>query len=130
MKKFLNIIKNPKIKIILILIALLFLYTITCAFGYSQAVSSDISDSVFRLHVLANSNSEEDQALKYKVRDNLLNYMNSICSDCKTKEEAINIVTEYKEKFRDIAIKTVRDEGYSYDVNIEIGNFEFPTKQY
>ena len=130
MKYFLNIIKNPKTKIILILIALLFLYTITCALGYSQAVSSDISDSVFRLHVLANSNSEEDQALKYKVRDNLLNYMNNICSDCKTKEEAINIVTEYKEKFRDIAIKTVRDEGYSYDVNIEIGNFEFPTKQY
>ena len=130
MKNFLNIIKNPKTKIILILIALLFLYTITCARGYSQAVSSDISDSVFRLHVLANSNSEEDQALKYKVRDNLLNYMNNICSDCKTKEEAINIVTEYKEKFRDIAIKTVRDEGYSYDVNIEIGNFEFPTKQY
>lgn len=130
MKNFLNIIKNPKTKIILILIALLFLYTITCALGYSQAVSSDISDSVFRLHVLANSNSEEDQALKYKVRDNLLNYMNNICSDCKTKEEAINIVTEYKEKFRDIAIKTVRDEGYSYDVNIEIGNFEFPTKQY
>lgn len=130
MKNFLNIIKNPKTKIILILIALLFLYTITCALGYSQAVSSDISDSVFRLHVLANSNSEEDQALKYKVRDNLLNYMNNICSDCKTKEEAINIITEYKEKFRDIAIKTVRDEGYSYDVNIEIGNFEFPTKQY
>ena len=130
MKNFLNIIKNPKTKIILILIALLFLYTITCALGYSQAVSSDISDSVFRLHVLANSNSEEDQALKYKVRDNLLNYMNNICSDCKTKEEAINIVTEYKEKFRDIAIKTIRDEGYSYDVNIEIGNFEFPTKQY
>ena len=130
MKNFLKIIKNPKTKIILILIALLFLYTITCALGYSQAVSSDISDSVFRLHVLANSNSEEDQALKYKVRDNLLNYMNNICSDCKTKEEAINIVTEYKEKFRDIAIKTVRDEGYSYDVNIEIGNFEFPTKQY
>ena len=73
MKNFLNIIKNPKTKIILILIALLFLYTITCALGYSQAVSSDISDSVFRLHVLANSNSEEDQALKYKVRDNLLN---------------------------------------------------------
>lgn len=130
MKKFLNNIKNSKIGTILILSLLLFLYTIVCAFSYVEAVSTNISDSVFRLHVIANSNSDEDQALKYKVRNSLLEYMNDICKDCKTKDEAIHLVTIYKEDFKNVALQTIRNEGYEYDVNIEIGNFEFPTKQY
>ena len=130
MKKFLNKIKNSKIGIIIILSLLLFLYTIICAISYVSAISTDISDSVFRLHVIANSNSDEDQALKYKVRDNLLNYMNNICKDCSSKEEAISIVSEHQEEFKQVALETIKNEEYSYDVRIEIGNFEFPTKQY
>lgn len=113
-----------------IIVSLLFLYTFICAFSYVQAISSDISNSVFRLHIIANSNSDEDQALKYKVRDNLLNYMNTICANCSSKEEAINLVTEHQEDFKKIAMQTIVDEGYNYDVNIKIGNFEFPTKYY
>lgn len=130
MKKILNYIKNSKIGIILILSLLLFLYTIICAFSYVKAVSSDISDSVFRLHVIANSNSKEDQDLKYKVRDSLLNYMNNICKNCSSKEEAINLVTAHQDEFKQVALQTIKDNGYSYNINIEIGNFEFPTKQY
>lgn len=130
MKKFLNKIKNSKIGIIIILCLLLFLYTIICAISYVSAVSTDISNSVFRLHVIANSNSDEDQALKYKVRDNLLNYMNNICNDCTSKEEAICIVSEHQNEFKQVALNTIKNEGYLYDVKIEIGNFEFPTKQY
>ena len=82
------------------------------------------------MHVIANSNSDEDQALKYKVRDNLLNYMNDICSNCSTKEEAINLVILHQKEFRQVALDTIKSEGYSYDVKINIGNFEFPTKNY
>ncbi len=130
MKKFLNKMKNSKIGIFMILILLLFLYTTVCAISYVSAVSTDISNSVFRLHVIANSNSDEDQNLKYKVRDNLLAYMNDICSNCSSKEEAINIVSKHQEEFRQVALETIKNEGFSYDVKIEIGNFEFPTKQY
>lgn len=130
MKNFLNNFKNSKIGILFILSLLLFLYTTICAISYVDAVSSDISDSVFRLHVIANSNSDEDQALKYKVRDNLLNYMNNLCKNCNSKEDAINIVSTHQEKFKQIALETVKNEGFSYDIKIEIGNFEFPTKHY
>lgn len=130
MKKHLNNIKNSKIGMLAILTILLFIYTSICAFSYVSAVSTDISKSVFRLHVLANSNSDEDQTLKYKVRDNLLNYMNNICSNCSSKEEAISLVTEHKDEFKQVALETIKNEGYNYDVNINIGNFEFPTKQY
>lgn len=130
MKKFLNNIKNSKIGISITLILLLFLYTTINAISYVEAVSTDISDSVFRLHVIANSDSNEDQSLKYKVRDNLLKYMNNICSNCSSKQEAINLVTEHQEEFKQIALDTIKEEGYSYNVKINIGNFEFPTKQY
>lgn len=130
MKKLLNNKKNSKLGIILTLILLLIIYTIICAFSYVQAISTDISNSVFRLHVLANSNSDADQALKYKVRDNLLKYMNGLCSNCTSKDESIKIVTEHQDKFKQVALDTIYNEGYSYDVKINIGNFEFPTKQY
>ena len=130
MKKILSFIKNPKVKMVIILSFLLFIYTSICAISYAQNISNDIADSVFRLHVIANSDSKEDQDLKYIVRDNLLSYMNKICSNCKTKQEAIDIVTENKDKFEEIAKSTIKEQGFSYDVRINIGNFEFPTKNY
>lgn len=130
MKKFFNIKLNPKLKMIITLFFLLLAYTSVCAFSYAKTVSSDISNSVFRLHVIANSNSDEDQALKYKVRDNLLGYMNNICANCSCKQEAISLVQEHKDEFKKIALDTIKKEGYSYNVNINIGNFKFPTKNY
>ena len=130
MKKILSFIKNPKVKMVIILSFLLFIYTSICAISYAQNISTDIADNVFRLHVIANSDSKEDQDLKYIVRDNLLSYMNEICSNCETKQEAINIVTENKDKFEEIAKSTIKEQGFSYDVKINIGNFEFPTKNY
>lgn len=130
MKIFLNILKNPKVKMVIILSFLLFIYISICAISYAQNVSSDIAESVFRLHVIANSDSDEDQNLKYIVRDKLLEYMNQICTNCSSKEEAISIVKQNSEQFKQIALNTVKEQGYSYDVNINIGNFEFPTKTY
>lgn len=130
MKKILNLLKGSKLKVILILSFLLFIYTNICALSYASNISNNISDTVFRLHVIANSDSKEDQDLKYKVRDSLIDYMNDICKNCKTKQEAIDLVKKYQNSFKQIAIEQIKKEGYNYDVNIDIGNFEFPTKQY
>jgi stage II sporulation protein R len=121
---------KKNLKMVIIIGFLIFLYSSICAISYAQNISTDIANSVFRLHVIANSDSEEDQNLKYIVRDNLLAYMNSICKDCKSKEEAITIVQENQNIFEEIAINTIEEQGYSYSVKINIGNFEFPTKSY
>ena len=99
-------------------------------FSYSNAVSNNISNSVFRLHVIANSDSKEDQNLKYDVRDALISYMNSISTDISSKEEAMKLVNENKNEFYNIAKKVISDKGFNYDVNIDVGNFSFPTKTY
>ena len=122
--------KKINIKKIFLLFFLLLLYTFICAQSYVAAVGSDISNSVFRLHVLANSDSDEDQALKLKVRDGLLNYMNTLSTNCTTKEEAISIAKEHSTDFQKIAEKTIIENGFSYSVKININNFYFPTKNY
>ena len=116
-------------KIILVAILLL-VFVLISAFSYVYAVSENISNSVFRLHVIANSDSVEDQNLKYVVRDNLIKYMNSLCKNITTKEEAMQIAQEHKQDFYNIARETIIENGYDYDVSIEIGNSYFPTKYY
>ncbi len=122
MKKFL--------KSFFFILLLLFLYIIISAYSYVNAVSKDLSNNVFRLHVIANSNSDEDQNLKYIIRDKILEYVNSISQNISTKEEMITLLNENINQIKYIAQKSINDNGYSYNVNIEIGNFAFPTKNY
>lgn len=109
---------------------LFIVYFVICASNYANAVTKDISDSIFRLHVIANSDTAEDQNLKYKVRDNVLKYMNSITDGISSKEEIITIITSHLNEFKNIAQNTVYENGFNYNITIEVGNFEFPTKTY
>ena len=97
MKKF--------IKRYFILLFVLSLFLILSAYSYVSAISSNLSNSVFRLHVIANSDTKEDQDLKYKVRDGLIEYMKTLTSSNNTKEEVIKIASEHKEDFKNIAKK-------------------------
>ena len=118
------------IKRFFIVLVLFSIFVFVSALSYVNAVSEDISESVFRLHVIANSDSQEDQNLKYKVRDKILEYMNEISIDCSSKDEVIALAKENQENFQDIAKKVIKENGYDYDVNVSIGNYEFPTKNY
>ena len=64
---------KKKLLPIFFIIFLLIIYILLCIDSYVNAVSNNISSSVFRLHVIANSDSVEDQSLKYKVRDKIFN---------------------------------------------------------
>ena len=126
MKKF----KRLKIGRIFVILILLSLFILISAISYVDAVSNNIADSVFRLHVIANSDSKEDQELKLKVRDKLLSYMNIISKDSTNKQEAMQIANEHKEEFTQIAEKVIKENGYNYTVNVQIGKADFPTKYY
>lgn len=133
MKNYINKKNNQnkkKTKIIILLIILFAIYIYFSAYSYVKAVSSGLSNNVFRLHIIANSNSVDDQNLKYLTRDALIEYMNTICESCSSKEEVISIAKEHLHDFKKIAEKIIKDNGYSYPVQVEIGNFEFPTKTY
>ena len=130
MRKILNFINFGFIKRFFVVLILFSFFIFISALSYVNAVSEDISNSVFRLHVIANSDTAEDQELKYKVRDKVLEYMNKISKDCSSKEEIIALAYEYQDEFSKIAEEVIKANGFNYDVNVEIGNFEFPTKNY
>lgn len=130
MKKILKFINFGFFKRFFIVLILFSLFVFISAISYVDAVSKDLSNSVFRLHVIANSDSTEDQNLKYKVRDKVLEYMNEISKNCPSKEDVILLATEHLSEFEEIAKQVIVDNGYDYDVTVKIGNFDFPTKSY
>ena len=125
-----KIISNSKFKRFILVSALLILYVCISAVSYTHAVTTDIADSVFRLHVIANSDSAEDQNLKYIVRDKVIEYMSSISQNASSKEDVIEIAKANLDKIQAIADQTIRENGYTYSVNVEVGNFSFPSKGY
>ena len=125
-----KLLKNSTLKRFFVILILLFLFVFISALSYVEAVSKDIADSVFRLHVIANSDSSEDQSLKLKVRDNLLSYMNTLAKNCSSKEEVIELAKEHEQDFKNIAEQTIIENGFDYSVTIKIGTSDFPTKTY
>ena len=113
-----------------IILFLFFIYLFITAKSYANTVSTNLTDNIFRLHIIANSDSTQDQDLKLKVRDSIIEYVEKITSDCTNKDSVISIITEHKNDLYTIANQVVKNNGYEYSINIEIGNFYFPTKYY
>lgn len=87
-----------------------------------------IYNSCVRLHVIANSDSEEDQALKLKVRDRLIEKVSEY--ETTSKEETLSKVEKDKDLLEELAKDVVKENGYAYDVRIEIGLENYPRRDY
>lgn len=114
----------------ILLIILFLLYTFFNYFFYAFKISNNLEQSVFRLHIIANSDSKEDQNLKYQVRDNIITYVNNLCKNSPSKENTMKIINNNLENLQKIAEDTIQENGFNYNAYVEVGNFNFPTKQY
>lgn len=88
------------------------------------------NDDLIRLHVIANSDSPEDQALKLKVRDGLLERYTEVFKAVNCAADAKDAIRENAVEIRRLAKKIIKDNGYDYDVEVELGTYSFPTKMY
>lgn len=114
--------------IFIILLFILFIFI--SSNSYANSVFNNLSSNIFRLHIVANSDTKEDQELKLKVRDEIINYLKQNTKNCKSKDEVIKITSQNIKELQKIAIETIKENGYDYNVTLEIGNFYFPTKYY
>ncbi len=89
-----------------------------------------IYDSVLRLHVLANSDSEQDQALKLCVRDRVIELSDKLCSNAGSLDAAAQIVLENMENIYDVAKAEITRLGYDYEVEIRLSREQYPRKTY
>lgn len=91
-----------------------------------EAVYTDM----VRLHVLANSDSEEDQALKLKVRDRILAVVSEDLSGIYDANEAKGIIEASREKIEAAAVETIVENGYNYNVQAELTKEVYPEREY
>lgn len=89
-----------------------------------------LSDSVLRLHVLANSDKQTDQELKLKVRDRVLQEADAILGEGLTLEETKKQLADNLARLAAAGAETVAKEGYDYPVSASIEQTWFPTKEY
>ncbi|MEE1171946.1 MAG: stage II sporulation protein R [Ruminococcus sp.] len=95
-----------------------------------QSACSEIPDEVFRLHILANSDSDDDQRLKLCVRDKVLEAGKELFTQASSKTFAEETVAKNLDMIRNAALDTVRSLGYDYDVKAELKNMYFSTRHY
>lgn len=98
--------------------------------SYVSGQTSDIEDSVLRLHIVANSDSEEDQALKLKVRDEIIERCGFLFLDCHTREESEQTARNNLGFFTYVANEVLSENGYNYPVSCTVERCAFPTKRY
>lgn len=88
------------------------------------------SQELIRFHVLANSDSEEDQALKRAVRDAILEELSPQLAASHSLAESREILTGLRPEMEEIGRKVSAAWGKNYSVKTEYGDFIFPTKSY
>lgn len=118
--------------LILSLVAIISIMTISIS-GEVKKISNasqDYKDKLIRFHVIANSDSDEDQNLKLKVRDAVINYLQPKLLESESIEESELIIKREYSELEKISKNIILQKGYNYDVKIGIDYSEFPTKQY
>ncbi len=111
-------------------VCLALILSILASFTTLSAECSGIQSRVLRLHVLANSDSQSDQAIKLKVRDRILTESTGMLDGVKTRDEAEQRVASHLPKLQKTAEDELRSLGSSNSVHAELTNMYFSTRQY
>ena len=115
------------------------IFEVTLAIGLaiSLVVSSlaldtqkDISDKLIRLHIIANSDSAEDQRLKLLVRDEVLSYVSQLTENCDSLDDARKKISAHLGNLEAIAEDVIVSNRFSYTACAELSEVYFPTKVY
>lgn len=118
--------------LILSLIAIISVMTISISGEVKKisTASEDYKDKLIRFHVIANSDSDEDQNLKLKVRDAIIDYLQPKLLESESIEESESIIKKEYAELEKISKNIILENGYNYDIQVGIDYSEFPTKQY
>ena len=114
----------------LIVLMLALVLTVGCTACQSEKTQSEQVEKPFRLHIIANSDSKEDQAVKLEVRDAILANTLEQAKDIQTKDEMKKYVEEHLPEMEQIAQDVLDQQGFSYGARAMVGVYDFPDKTY
>lgn len=93
-------------------------------------MQGELAEQVFRFHVLANSDSEEDQALKMKVKEAIITFMKQELPESDSVEMTKKWARENLLQIEEVATEIISEEGYEYPIKAEVTTCDFPDKTY
>ena len=99
-------------------------------FGTVISDKKQLRDSVLRLHVIANSDSQADQEVKLKVRDAVLEEVNGHLDSAMTKQQAREVLEGKLKELEEVANMVLRQEGMTDIATVTLGREEYPTREY
>lgn len=111
--------------------ALFLAFGLTLTAGvWSSASASALAGQVLRLHVVANSDTQEDQVLKLQVRDAVLEQADLLLEDVTDRGEAEAVLSQQLQALAEASAAVVAGAGYDYPVTVSLEDCWFPTKVY
>ena len=116
-------------KIILVFITTM-VFVCNSIANYSKSINTGLANNMIRLHVVANSNSKNDQLLKLKIRDKILEYTNELLKDSQNIDQTQYIISQNLDNISNLVKTYMKENNINYDVNLRLGEFPFPTKTY
>ncbi len=112
-------------------IALLLALAVTLLWGaWSAERQEDLARKMIRLHIIANSDSEADQALKLQVRDKILDFTTDVLEQSENREDAQERLRTALPEIQRLAAEEINAQGYDYGVTVRLERAEFPHKAY
>ena len=103
---------------------------LTAVLWHREQVSAAVCADTLRLHILANSDTVEDQLLKLKVRDAVLQEMPDILAEAENKADAVAAVRTAQRRLQKTAEDALRREGSGQTVAVRLEQAEFDARDY
>lgn len=97
---------------------------------YADHTSPLVASQVIRLHILADNDSDADQAIKLQVRDCLLPYLNAATATAKSKEEALSMLSSQCSFFTEVVNQVLATAKVSYTATVSVNSVYFPIRIY
>lgn len=105
---------------------LLLITLVCCLIGFNQKEEN----SYIRIHIRANSNSDYDQNIKYKVKDKVVEAITPLAQEIKSLEDMYSLLDSNLQNIKAIVDKFLLTQGVTYVSNIRLNKEEFPTRSY
>lgn len=110
-------------KLIVLVLALVVGITTLCLVNHKE-------EDYLRIHIRANSNSEYDQQIKYKVKDAVVAALVPIADKITSKEQMIDLLKDNTQTLKQVVDNKLRELGQNYSSTVRICEEKFPTRSY
>lgn len=112
---------------IVFVVLFIIIATVVCV---TAATPAQAETEYLRIHVRADSNDAADQAVKYKVKDEVVKFITPYAAQCTDKERAMELISSILGEIEEVCDRVLRQNGFSYTSKAEVRSEQFPTRVY